>query len=197
MAGAHVRQNISQKTTQRLALTPQLTQSLKVLAMNSQDLELYVEESLESNPLLETDPSLSSLQDDDAPVVKKQDDEWREQGDNRWETMYQNNSQYDGMADQDQQWQDQQSLSDSLHEQINRQPMSDMDRSIAHVLIDSLEDDGYFRSPLPDIIEASNIKGIKANDVVRVLECVVQELEPSGIGARDLTECLLLQIDDA
>ncbi|MDX8384663.1 MAG: RNA polymerase factor sigma-54, partial [Ghiorsea sp.] len=47
------------------------------------------------------------------------------------------------------------------------------------------------------IIEASNIKGIKANDVVRVLECVVQELEPSGIGARDLTECLLLQIDDA
>jgi len=52
MAGS-VGQNLSQKQAQRLALTPQLTQSLKVLAMNSQDLELFIEESLESNPLLE------------------------------------------------------------------------------------------------------------------------------------------------
>ncbi len=197
MAGAQVRQNLSQKTSQRLALTPQLTQSLKVLAMNSQDLELYIEESLESNPLLETDPTLNALQDDDAPAATpSQEEDWREQGDNRWETMYHNGSQYDGLADQDQQWADEQSLSDSLHEQVNRQPMTEQERSIAHVIIDSLEDDGYFRLAPQEIIEATGIKGLKVNDVICVLETIVQELEPAGIGARDLTECLLIQISD-
>jgi len=197
MAGAQVRQNLSQKTSQRLALTPQLTQSLKVLAMNSQDLELYIEESLESNPLLETDPTLNALQDDDSPAATpSQEEDWREQGDNRWETMYHNGSQYDGLADQDQQWADEQSLSDSLHEQVNRQPMTEQERSIAHVIIDSLEDDGYFRLAPQEIIEATGIKGLKVNDVICVLETIVQELEPAGIGARDLTECLLIQISD-
>ncbi|MDQ6988330.1 MAG: RNA polymerase factor sigma-54 [Mariprofundaceae bacterium] len=196
MAGVQVRQNLSQKTTQRLALTPQLTQSLKVLAMNSQALELYVEQSLESNPLLETDPSLSSLQDDDAPAVPKKEEDWREQGDNRWETMYHNGSQFDGMPDQDQQWEDEQSLSDSLHEQINRQPMSDTERYVGHIIVDSLEDDGYFRASTQEIIDAAGIKGLKSNDVIQVLEVIVQELEPAGIGARDLTECLLIQISD-
>jgi len=191
-----VRQNLSQKATQRLALTPQLTQSLKVLAMNSQELELYIEESLESNPLLELDAASVPAQSEDTSVTQQKED-WREQGDNRWETMYNNGSQFDGMPDPDQQWQDEQSLSDSLHEQINQQPMDVKEREIAHTIIDSLEDDGYFRVPAEEIITAVAIEGITAEEVLRVLECVVQELEPAGIGAHDLTECLLLQIPDA
>lgn len=194
MAG-QVRQNLSQKATQRLALTPQLTQSLKVLAMNSQQLELYVEESLESNPLLEIDAENETPQSEDVPITQQSED-WREQGDNRWENMYHNGQQFDGMPDPDQQWQDEQSLSDSLHEQVNQQPMSDKERAIAHVIIDSLEDDGYFRVSADEIIEAVEAEGVSATDVTHVLECVVQELEPAGIGAHDLTECLLLQISD-
>ncbi len=193
MAGK-VGQNLSQKVTQRLALTPQLTQSLKVLAMNSHELELYIEESLESNPLLEVDTPSTSLQSDEAPIQQKED--WTEQGDNRWENMYQNSSQFDGMPDPDQQWQEEQSLSDSLHEQINQQPMDAKEREIAHTIIDSLDDDGYFRISLGDIIEAVEIEDVSDEDVIHVLECVVQELEPAGIGAHDLTECLLLQIPD-
>ena len=189
-----VGQNLSQKVTQRLALTPQLTQSLKVLAMNSMELEAYIEDSLESNPLLEMEPQSSPMQNEDAPVQAK--DEWREQGDNRWENMY-NSSMYDGMPDPDQQWEDEQSLSDSLHEQIDQQPMDEKEREIAHAIIDSLEDDGYFRSSVEDIIDAVDMDGVTADDVIHVLECVVQELEPAGIGAHDLTECLLLQIHDS
>lgn len=194
MAGA-VRQNLSQKQSQRLALTPQLTQSLKVLAMNSQELELYIEESLESNPLLELDADHAAPQSEDTSVSQQKED-WREQGDNRWETMYQNGSQFDGMPDPDQQWKDEQSLSQSLHEQINQQPMTDKERVIAHAIIDSLEDDGYFRIAADEIIQSIDYKGVTEADVVHVLECIVQELEPGGIGAHDLTECLLLQISD-
>ena len=188
------KQNLTQKTTQRLALTPQLTQSLKVLAMNSQELELFIEESLESNPLLEIDPSALETQNDQGHEQQKED--WHEQGDQRWETMYQNNSQFDGLPDPDQQWEEKQSLSDSLHKQINEQPMSDKEREIAHVIVDSLEDDGYFRVSGLDIIESVDIEGVTEGDVTHVLECIVQELEPAGIGAQDLTECLLLQISD-
>ncbi len=193
MAGS-VRQNLSQKQAQRLALTPQLTQSLKVLAMNSQELEAYIEESLESNPLLEMDTE--SLPRVEEAAVSQQKEDWREQGDNRWETMYHNGAQFDGLPDPDQQWKDEQSLSESLHEQIDQQPMSDKERDIAHVIIDSLEDDGYFRVSPDDVVQAVDADDVRAEEVVRVLECIVQELEPAGIGARDLTECLLLQISD-
>lgn len=187
----NVSQNLTQKTTQRLALTPQLTQSLKVLAMSSQELELYIEESLESNPLLEVEQETLAAE---PQQVQIKEDEWREQGDDRWETMYQNNGQFDGLADPDQQWEDEQSLSASLHDQIDRQPMAEMERKLAHAIIDSLEDDGYFRVSAEEILQSAQVPEATKADVIRTLECVVQELEPAGIGACNLTECLLLQI---
>jgi len=192
---------LTQKLGQRLALTPQLTQSLKVLAMNSMDLDAYIEESIESNPLLEKDESQSDMSRTEQDSVrqdkerdKQQETDWRENGDNRWETMYSSSSgrDRDGMDMRDQQWQEQQTVGQSLHEQINRQPMEEMSRIVAHALIDSLDDDGYFRSN-PD--ELATSLDCNAETIEKVLVDVVQQLEPSGIGAHDLTECLLLQLD--
>jgi len=183
----------SHKLGQRLALTPQLTQSLKVLSMNAMELDTYLEECLESNPMLEQDQNASA----DIPAVQElaasgtANEEWRESGDNRWETMYTPSSR-EHMPDMDQQWQNEQCLSDALHEQINQQPMSDTERLIAQALIDSLEDDGYFRADPSEL--ASNLK-VTAAEVADVLEQIVHELEPAGIGARHLIECLLLQLD--
>jgi len=196
MAGS-VGQNLSQKQAQRLALTPQLTQSLKVLAMNSTELELYIEESLESNPLLEMEaPKEASPSSEESPNAAKEET-WQDQGGERWDNnAYQNTRQFEGQADMEQQWENEQSLSDSLHEQINQQPMDHIEREIAHTIIDSLEDDGYFRASIDEVLSSASTKEIKKSKVIEVLECVVQELEPAGIGARDLTECLLLQISD-
>ncbi len=197
MAGANIGTNLSQKLGQRLALTPQLTQSLKVLSMSSMELENYLEECLESNPLLEIDPNVQEL---DLAAEKNQaeattqgeaaEQEWAQEGDSRWESMYASTSR-DGMPDQDQQWHEEQSLGESLHEQINCQPMQDDEREIAHALIDSLDDDGYFRSDPAELAEALKVS---KHRIVDVLEQVVQELEPAGIGSRDLTECLMLQL---
>lgn len=185
---------LSQKLGQRLALTPQLAQSLKVLAMNAVELEVYLEECLESNPLLEQDQEVAAdtaAAPEQTPPEADREEEWRELGDDRWEAMY-TAGRREGEPDREQQWRDEQSLSDSLHEQINHQPMSDTERVIALALIESLDDDGYFRSDPAELAEALDVTPAM---VVDVLEQIVQELEPAGIGARDLIECLLLQLD--
>jgi len=184
---------LSQKLGQRLALTPQLTQSLKVLAMNGVELEAYLEECLESNPMLEHDAPEPPVAE--AEAGSGADDDWQESGDDRWEQLYTPSAAggRDDFPNREQNWHEEQSLSESLHEQVEQQPMADDERAVAHALIDSLDDDGYFRSD-PATLAAQ--LGIAPGKVVDVLEQVVQELEPAGIGARDLSECLLLQLDD-
>lgn len=188
---------LTQKLGQRLALTPQLTQSLKVLAMNAMDLEVYLEECLESNPMLEmaTPEPEAPAMEAGADAGEIGEDGWQEAGDNRWEQMYApaSSAGRDDFTNREQNWHEEQSLSESLHEQIDQQPMGEDERVVAHALIDSLDDDGYFRSD-PAVL-ASEL-GISPEMVIDVLEQVVQELEPAGIGARDLSECLLLQLDD-
>ncbi|MDQ6996234.1 MAG: RNA polymerase factor sigma-54 [Mariprofundus sp.] len=193
---------LSHKLGQRLALTPQLTQSLKVLSMNCMELENYLEESLESNPMLEMDFSAAAASEpvnqDHALEVAEQE-RWKEAGDNRWETMYAPSSRdsgKDGFNEREQLWQEDVSLSDSLHEQVDHQPMPETDRQLAHVLIDSLDDDGYFRSdPAAFAKEIADQLETDASRIEYVVEHIIQQLEPAGFGARNLTECLLLQLD--
>jgi len=185
---------LTHKLGQRLALTPQLTQSLKVLAMSAVELGAYLQECLETNPMLESEQLSEggvSASESERVLELPDADERAEQGDDRWETMYAVASR-DGVPDREQQWHEDQSLSESLHEQIDRQPMQEGERALAHALIDSLDEDGYLRG---DFAELAASFGVGVADIERVLESVLHELEPAGIGARDLTECLLLQLD--
>jgi len=193
---------LSHKLGQRLALTPQLTQSLKVLSMNCMELETYLEESLESNPMLEMDFSVAAASEpvhQDHALEMAEQERWKEAGDNRWETMYASSTRDAGkdvFSEREQLWQDDVSLSDSLHEQLDRQPMPEADRHLAHILIDSLDDDGYFRaSPAEFAAEIADQIETDASKVEYVVEHIIQQLEPAGFGARDLTECLMLQLD--
>jgi len=193
---------LSHKLGQRLALTPQLTQSLKVLAMNCMELETYLEESIESNPMLEMDFNAATANEtpnQERALEVAEREQWKETGDDRWESMYSSSSRDsggDGFSEREQTWQGELSLSESLHEQVNRQPMPDDEREIAHVLIDSLDDDGYFRlDPVEFAIEIADQIATDGATIDKVLERVVQQLDPGGLGARDLTECLLLQLD--
>jgi len=193
---------LTHKLGQRLALTPQLTQSLKVLSMNCMQLEGYLEESIESNPMLEMDFSAEATSDpgrQEHALEQAEQERWKETGDNRWENMYASSSRdssRDDFSEREQLWQDDVSLSDSLHEQVNHQPMPEHERELAHILIDSLDDDGYFRAdPAEFAIEIADQISTDAATVEHVIERVIQQLEPAGFGARDLTECLLMQLD--
>ena len=192
MAAAALGTNLSQKLGQRLSLTPQLTQSLKVLAMNAVELSSYLEECLEKNPLLELDSEQQELAGEvpeSAMETQNEEQAWN-YDDGSWETSH-SSSNEGGLSDSDQQWHVELSLGDSLHEQVDCQPMPEQTRMIAHALIDSLDDDGYFRANPSELAKAL---GVTAAQVVDVLEQTVQELEPAGIGSRNLSECLLLQL---
>ena len=187
---------LTQKLGQRLALTPQLTQSLKVLAMNAMDLEAYIDECLESNPVLEKNEQVAGdthrREQEAAMQEAAMQRDMRESGDNRWESMYAKGGGSDAPDMRDQQWQDEQTIAQSLHDQVARQPMTDANRAMAHALIDMLDDDGYLRADMREI--AADLD-CDAEALEMVLHEVVQQLDPPGIGARDLTECLLLQLD--
>jgi len=179
------------KLGHRLALTPKLTQSLKVLAMNSMELDTYIQECIQTNPMIDAGTEelapLSPVDD----IIPKPDLDWRQQGDDRWETMYTpvNRDSDHSMESQLPSIQD---LGQSLHVQVDCQPMSTFQHRVAHSIIDSLDDDGYFRA---DVAEVATQIQTSPGEVLSVLENIVQKLEPSGIASRTLEECLLLQLD--
>ena len=83
-----------------------------------------------------------------------------------------------------------QSLEDVLHDQLLLTDLEDTDRSIADYLIGNIDEDGFLRTTT---LEIADILGVDEADVERVLQ-VIQTLEPAGVGARNLQECLLIQL---
>lgn len=192
----YMQTKLTQKLGQRMAITPQLTQGLKILAMSAVELDSYITECLESNPLLEAEerPLEPDQSDQDRSLQEKEEQaEWQESGDDRWESMYSQSSASGEPDMRDQHWQDEQTVAQSLHEQIDQQPMDVEVRVIAHALVDMLDDDGYLRSNLE--VEAQDL-GYSSEAMETTLCNVIHKLDPPGIGARDLTECLLLQLNE-
>lgn len=89
-----------------------------------------------------------------------------------------------------------QSLHDYLREQASATPLSDRQHYILELLIDSVNDRGYLRATLNDIVQlAMPDYVIRETDVARMIS-VLQDFEPVGVGARNTRECLLLQLDE-
>jgi len=192
---AAMQTSIQQKLGQQLTLTPQLTQSLRLLAMNNIELDTYLDQLLESNPLLEMEQESSDDQPAEGESSQSQSDQaaeeqWREAGDDRWDSMYRQSGSV-AEDDREMQWRREQTLSESLHEQIDQQPMTPEEHALAHAIINSLDDDGYFRD---DAAAFSAQFSTTPEQVHQLLERIIHRLEPAGIGARDPLECLLLQL---
>jgi len=86
------------------------------------------------------------------------------------------------------------SLQDHLLWQLNLTPMSDTDREIATMLIDGVDDDGYLHTTIEDVLESMDPSlDVEEDEVVAVLKRL-QQFDPAGVFARDLRECLMLQL---
>jgi len=177
---------LQQKLSSKLVMAPQMAQSLKILAMDSLELELYLDQCLESNPLLERESDVTSQESE---VVAH-----AEGADEGWENLYTNNHRDGDEGDREQQWHhDELPLREQLHQQLSREPMEEQTRRVAAAIIDSLDDDGYFRA---DPNGVAVLCETTVAVVWQVLRTTVQQFEPAGVGARDLAECLSLQLDD-
>jgi RNA polymerase sigma-54 factor len=85
------------------------------------------------------------------------------------------------------------SLQDHLLWQVQLTPFSEVDLAIAESIIDGISEDGYLTTPLDDIVASIDDEDVGIEEVEAVLHRV-QAFDPAGIAARDLRECLLLQL---
>lgn len=87
-------------------------------------------------------------------------------------------------------------LNAHLHAQLNTLKLSERALTLARVVVESLDDDGYLRTPLSELMAIEDLpSGVSLGDMEAALD-TVQSLDPPGVGARDLQECLMLQLDE-
>jgi len=213
-----IRQSQQQGQKQLLKLSPQQIQLLNFLQLNTLELEQKIKDELEENPALEADSSTSEADltlpetestSGDAPETESEGDAEAEDYD-RFELLEQYH-QDDDLPEYktavDQRTTDDLPFSptlvqgsdfrEQLKDQLVMMPLDDRERLLAGYLVDSLDDDGYLRLELDDIADnLSFAHGIfvVTSELESALE-IVQGLEPVGVGARDLRECLLLQLE--
>lgn len=183
-----------------LVMTPQLQQSIKLLQLSSLDLAEFVDDELRTNPLLEradaewgsgtaagpadAEPAQFEADDGFAPEAGSGDESFAAASANR-----QDGREGSGLANLPAQARN---LRDHLVEQLNVDIEHPMERLIGMHLIDALDEAGYLATPLPELAErlGSDLERIEA--VLRK----VQRFDPPGVFARNLCECLKLQLED-
>ena len=219
---------LEQRQTQKIVITPQLRQAIKLLQLSAIELQSYIENEIRENPLLSTEErsdnesasealpqiALSANGDADIPAFDARDVSKTEIGTD-WEpetpgdrvlegepaapsaaaewpaassSSLSSGDDYDPYATVASAI----SLADHLNEQSQLAFTTAQDRLIARYLIDLVDVDGYIRSPLEDVSASLNTS---LEEIERIL-ITLQTFDPAGICARDLAECLALQLKE-
>jgi len=176
---------IALRLRQHLTLTPQVQQALKLLQMSALEFAQEMEEALTANPFLEENP--------DAPPAS------RDAGTMDDVVVPQESAPSGPAADRDQDdWgganDAQPTLQQHLRDQLMISPMGERDRALAHMVIDSLDDDGYFKMSFDELAALVPPEFDVGADEFAAALMLVQSLDPAGVGARSLEECLCLQL---
>ena len=192
---------------QQLVLTPQLRQALHLLQLPVPELEAEINAAVESNPLLEWEetPQLSASGDDvradgDAgtdPGAEGMagDQDWDGERDVAWGEESGRGGGEGPDGDASERIAQSESLRDHLCWQLALSHLSPRELAIGEALVDAIDDDGYLREPLAAIVDALAPELACGEDEVGAVLRKVQHLDPTGVGARNLGECLLLQLD--
>lgn len=203
-----LKQHLQLKLGQKLA--PQQIQLMKLIQLHTLEFEEELERELEENPALEIvkedskEDDYSSLedayQDEGTESIETDFDvnEYLYDDEPSYKTASSNYSPDDEEFDNESLLTEGQSLYDYLTEQIHLVNISEEDLKIAEYLIGNLDTDGYLRREIKSIVDdLAFSQGIYTTKekVDDILENYVQKLDPPGVGARGLQECLLLQIE--
>lgn len=199
---------------QHLTMTPQLQQAIRLLQLSTLDLKQEIQEALDSNLMLTTEEEVDRNQgkleqtevksesntDFDAEVHADKevipadlpvDTQWEDQFDTP--TVRQSASEHSINSDFAERQGQTQSLRDYLFWQMNLTHFSDTDRAIAAALIDGIDNKGYLQTGLADLLTELDSDEIELEEVTAVLHRI-QQFDPPGVAARDLEECIRLQI---
>ncbi len=249
-----MKQGLSLRISQHLALTPQLQQSIRLLQLSTLELSQEVEQMLDENPFLEmteeaaareefgldhvntpvsqdtqefesaTDSIAATTHESGATASNeseatpetspesKLEDSWEGDGsvesapdDSEWggDAPARKNNNDEGDTEASDLARGHESLQDHLHRQSLSLRLSDIDRAALHFLIESLNDDGYLEDSLASLAES--LVNQAGGDTAQIEELeqhfamalnLLHHMEPAGVGARNLAECLGLQLLD-
>ncbi len=189
-------------------MTPQLQQAIRLLQLSTLELQQEIQTALESNPLLEQTDVHEEIDSHDLPDSESLDTrEAMEQKDMpeelpldaTWDEMYSAGTPSGTGTDyRDEelpiyQGETIQTLQDYLMWQVELTPFSDTDTAIATSIVDAVDETGYLTVPLEDILECIGDDSVTMDEVEAVLKRV-QRFDPVGVAARDLRDCLLIQL---
>lgn len=200
-------QYLGQRQTLQQRLSPQQIQYIKLLQLPTVSIEMRIKEELEQNPLLEEygedhpERDQDRQQDDDSSEII---DSASESEDIDWDSFLANTD-YEGKshtASSGEDWVEipkpyHENLLEDLERQVSLLNLSAKEQLIAEQIIGSIDEDGYLRRELNAIVDSiifSSGEYVQMSDAEEVLR-KVQKLDPPGIAARDLQECLRIQLE--
>ena len=186
------KQGLELKQTQRLS--PLQIQTIKLIELPVQELEQKIRSELEENPVLDDGPDPEKQQDDDQPKDISID-EIKDDGDIPAYKTRVNNWGKDPRPEYNT-FSVRESLTESLMEQLGYRHLSERNYQIGAFIIGSLDADGYLRRDIESLVDDLAFRaGLEVTEQeVEDMLAMVQEFDPAGVGARDLRECLLIQL---
>lgn len=203
--------------SQSLTMTPQLQQAIKLLAMSTLELQQEVQAALDDNPLLELDDGQGPDDGEHIEAAPKEEpiresldlDKHNQLSDDlpvdtAWDDIYIGSNSGSGGEPVDEDGEPiearkaaVETLQDHLHWQLNVTPFSTLDRVIAEAIIDGLDGRGYLTVSLDELAETALSwcnEEAEEDEIIAVLHRI-QQFDPPGVAARDLSECLLIQLN--
>lgn len=189
--------NIGQTQQQRLSqsLSPQQIQMIKLLELPTVLLEQRVKQEIEDNPVLDDQPEVDAEQQDEQQPKEISVDEYLKEDDTPSYKMRTNNYSKDDVQ-RSVPISCGRSLQEYLVEQLGYRDLTERQMTVAKFIVGSIDEDGYLRRDMISISDdLAFTLGIEASvDELEGVLAVIHDLEPAGIGARNLRECLMLQI---
>ncbi|MFZ3101092.1 MAG: RNA polymerase factor sigma-54 [Desulfitobacteriaceae bacterium] len=192
---------LSLEQTQKLIMTPELRQAITILQLSALELTTYVDEQMLENPLLEvTEESSENKEEREADVTPISDEVQPEQkGEFDWQEYFQDRDDRPILRPEHADYVEKQrvdpfitaapTLQEHLLEQLHVQPLTNA-LSLCEYVVGNLDDNGYLTISIEEIAKEQKVTIDKAEEALSI----IQGLDPLGIGARSLEECLRLQL---
>ena len=173
-------------------LSPRLQRAVRLLQLSSQDFAQVVRDALDTNPFLEQEESAPAADaaDQDGvpePAIAGPGEGWGVDGINRMRNTEGDGGVFERLEAGT-------SLAGHLLGQLNVMPLPERDRTLAAAVVESLDDDGYLRTPLEELASALSLEPEPDPEEWSIALRRVQALDPAGVGARSVAECLALQL---
>jgi len=201
-----------------LIMTQRLQQALKLLQLPQLELNMVIKQELQTNPVLEEEDDLieepatvqeQRMEGDGLPTAEPEKEAPADREDEDWSEYYQSNdldNPYIPAEDHSAEYFEKvavttMGLSENVESQLRLLPLDEEEMAVGAYIVGLLDERGYVASPRTDglgtpetvVQDIAEALGKPAELVDRVLR-VIQRLEPSGVGARDLRDCLLIQL---